>query len=44
MKKLLLATAMLVATLLPASAAQVVLPDNPTSVTGNFSFTGCCCV
>jgi len=39
MKKLLLAITMLAATLLPASAAQVLLPNNPTSVTGNFTFT-----
>lgn len=39
MKKLLLATAALAALALPAKADQVTLPDNPTSVTGNFSFT-----
>ena len=38
MKKLLLATVALAAFALPATAAQVTLPDNPTSVTGNFSF------
>jgi hypothetical protein len=38
MKKLLYASVALAALLLPAQAAQVLLPDNPTSVTGNFTF------
>ena len=39
MKKLLLATTMLLALASGANADQVLLPDNPTSATGNFSFT-----
>ena len=39
MRKLLLATAALAAFALPATAAQVTLPDNPTSITGNFALT-----
>ena len=39
MKTFLFAFATLIALSLPAKAAQVLLPDNPTSVTGNFSFT-----
>jgi hypothetical protein len=38
MKKLLVTAAALAALALPAQADQIVLADNPTSATGNFSF------
>jgi len=39
MKRLLLATAALLVSMTMAQAAQVILGDNPTSVTGNFALT-----
>jgi len=39
MKKLLLGTVIALSLALPAQAAQVTLPTNPTSVTGNFALT-----
>ena len=39
MQKLLAGTALALCLTLPAQADQVILPDNPTSATGNFSFS-----
>ena len=39
MRKLLAGVALVLCYMLPVQAAQITLPTNPTSVTGNFSFT-----